>query len=277
VYLGENANQPNQQVALKSVASQPVLDPEERSPCDEAIAEAKLLQRLNHPNIITCHEWFVDACTQSTSQKVWLVLDVLDGGDLQAMYKERRRSLSAPFDAVALRRVMSCVGSALDHVHSMGSLHRDVKCANVLLSKDLGKIVLADFGLACSQTEAASGRELAVGTPTYLPPEVLTGRPHSTASDAWALGVISFKLAALRQPFEARDSQTLTMKIVKNEPRELPAFCAADIACAVTGFLMKDQQVRLRPAEAMVLTSEAPIAKLSRNAFKRIPRRLSAL
>lgn len=277
VYLAEDASRPGCHLALKMVScKREAVDPE-FSPWDQAVAEARLLQKLNHPHIIRCREWFEDHGNDSRGQKLWIVLDHMDGGDLNTLYNTRRRAFAAPPDALFVRRVISSVGGALEYVHGLAILHRDVKCANVLLSQDKGKIVLADFGLACSVKDIVGNEQAAVGTPSYLSPEVLVGRPHSIASDSWALGVVSFKLAALRRPFEARDSLTLTMKIVKSEPRELPQFCPADIACAVSGFLVKDQQKRLRPAEAMVLTSDSPLSTLSRTPFRILPRRLSAL
>ena len=73
--------------------------------------------------------------------------------------------------------------------------------------------------------------------------------------------VVSFKLAALRRPFEARDDLTLTMKIVKDPPNALPKDTPADVACAVLGLLHKDQQKRLRCVDAYEMTHVSSIAR----------------
>mmetsp|Transcript_47637 Transcript_47637/g.132522 ORF Transcript_47637/g.132522 Transcript_47637/m.132522 type:complete len:309 (-) Transcript_47637:206-1132(-) len=282
VYLGEDVSQPGRQVALKSVSCRPTSAVAGIGSWEEVVAEAELLQKLNHPHVLRCYEWFEGCTLAGGGRKIWIVLDYMDGGDLHSLYNERRRALAPPLDASFIRRVITSVGGALVYIHGMGVLHRDVKCMNVLLSSNFDKMVLADFGLSCCIKDAVSkdldgDRLAAVGTPSYLSPEVICGRPHSVASDAWSLGVCAFKLAALQRPFEARDALALTMKIVKNEPKELPRGCAADVECAVFGLLNKDLQRRLRPAEAMVWTQDAPIAKLSCMVNTPLPPRLSCL
>jgi len=274
IYTAEDLKQPGRQVAMKAVPCRRI------EATKEAIAEAELLLRLQHPNVVGCHEWFKEGEEGASNRQLWIVLDLMDGGDLSKLYEQRRQSLAGPLAASFVRRVISSVGSALDYVHSQGVLHRDVKCANVLLSKDLERIVLADFGLACSIEEAQEKTmaTAALGTPSYLPPEIICGRPHSRASDAWCLGVCSFKLAALRRPFEARDDVTLTMKIVKMEPNALPKDTTADVAAAVMGLLVKDHEKRLRPVDAYRLTHVSSLARLSRLAqMKKAPYRLSCL
>jgi len=261
IYRAEDLQQPGRRVAMKCVSSK------HQHVFDEAVAEAKLLLMMDHPNILRCHEYFGEGQAGVGAQKLWIVLDLMDGGDLLQIYEGRRESLAGPPEAAFVRRVISSVGSALDHVHSKGVVHRDVKCANILLSKD-GRITLADFGLACLMKETSTKiPTAALGTPAYLAPEIICGRPHSPASDAWSLGVCAFKLAGLRRPFEGRDDLTLTMKIVKAEPSELPQDTAADVTCAVLGLLAKDQEKRLRPVDAYHLTHESAIARLSRLAL----------
>jgi len=263
VYLAEDAQQSGRRVALKSVTQKPRASGEQCTALDEARCEAKLLHGINHPNILRCHEWFEEKLAKGAGQRLWIVLELMDGGDLELLYKARQQALAPPLEAPFIRRIMSDVGKALEYIHAMGVLHRDVKSANVLLSHNCQRCVLADFGLACRVEDVPPEALAALGTPSYLPPEVICGRPHSQASDAWSLGVCTFKAAALQRPFEARDDTTLTMKIVKNEPTELPWSCAADVACAVLGLLTKDLQKRLRPGEAIKLTSESPISRLT--------------
>jgi len=273
IYRAEDLLQPGRRVALKAVPCR------RKSAAREAQEEASMLLKLRHPYVIRCREWFYDAEGSATG-KLWIVLDLMEGGDLLQLYESRRQALAGPPDASFVRHVIASLSSALDYIHGQGIIHRDVKCANVLLSQDREHLALGDFGLAC-QVEEASTDPMpiqALGTPSYMPPEIICGRPHSTASDAWCLGVISFKLAALRRPFEARDDVTLSMKIVNSEPGSLPPDTAADVSCATLGLLLKDACKRLRPADAYKLTHEAPIASLSRLAMQeKIPYRLSRL
>lgn len=278
VYLGEDLSSPGRKVALKSMTCRPG----KAASWEEAVAEAELLQKLRHPNVLRCYEWFEDQGSASAAgRKLWIVMEYMDGGDLNSMYNARRRAFLSPLEAPFIRRVITSVGGALKYIHGMGVLHRDVKCMNVLLSRNWDKMVLADFGLSCSVEEQAKmgegDRHAALGTPTYMSPEVLCGKPHSVASDAWSLGVLAFKLAALERPFTARDDLTLTMRIVKNEPKELPVGCAADVANAVMGLLDKAPEKRLRAEDAMVWTQSAPIARLSSMGGTPLPPRLSCL
>jgi len=260
IYVGEDLRTPGARRALKAVPCK------RAEAAKEAAMEASLLAGWQHEHILRCHEWFYDAA-QGENRSVWLVLDLMDGGDLHSLFEGRRRALAGPFDAAFVRRVISAIGSALSFVHGKGFLHRDVKCANILLSSNSEKIVLADFGLACAiGTAPAADTQEALGTPSYLPPEIACGRSHSTAADAWCLGVVSFKVAALRRPFEARDDTTLRMKIVRDEPNKLPKDTPADVAEAVKGLLHKVPEKRLTPAKAYEMTHESLIARLSKQA-----------
>mmetsp|Transcript_79743 Transcript_79743/g.221950 ORF Transcript_79743/g.221950 Transcript_79743/m.221950 type:complete len:303 (-) Transcript_79743:58-966(-) len=256
VYAAEDVDNAGRRVAMKSITCR----------CGEAvasgIAEAEILQKLDHPNVLRCYEWFKSSAVGG-GQTVWIVLDFKSGGDLNGMYETRRKRSGAPLDNAFVRQTISCVGSALKYIHGRGILHRDVKCANVLLSQNRDNMVLADFGLSCSAEHVPEVAE-PVGTPTYQPPEIICGQLHSVASDAWSFGVLSFKLAALRPPFQGRDDLTLSMRILKDQPASLPYCCAADVACTVSGLLAKDRQKRMRPVEAVSLTCDAAISKLSR-------------
>ncbi|CAK9043958.1 unnamed protein product [Durusdinium trenchii] len=247
IYLGEELPS-RRRVAMKAVHCR------RKNAVREAEAEAELLMAWHHPHVVRCHEYFYEGPEGDADRKLWLVLDLMDGGDLNRLYEQRRRALQGPWEASFVRFVISSIGNALDFVHGKGVLHRDVKCANVLLSGNFERICLADFGLACPINAVEDAPQAALGTPSYLPPEIICGRPHSPAADAWCLGVVAFKLAALRKPFEARDDLTLTMKI------DTPA----DVACAVLGLLHKDQSKRLRPADAYEMTHASSLARLSR-------------
>lgn len=278
VYLGEDLQHPGRKVALKSVSVKP--GPGRPGSWDEAVAEAETLQKLRHPHVLRCYECFEEPVQQAdrSGRRIWIVMEYMDGGDLNSLYNARRRAFAGPLEAPFVRRLITSIGGALKYVHGMGIIHRDVKCMNVLLSKDFDKMVLADFGLSCAANErqpANAGQ--ALGTPTYMSPEVLCGQPHSVASDSWSLGVCAFKIAALERPFTARDDLTLTMRIVRDQPKDLPAGCAADVANAVAGLLSKDADKRMCPEEAMVWTRDAPIARLSSMAAVPQPPRLSCL
>ncbi len=158
------------------------------------VREAKLQARLSHPSLLG----LFDAGVQAGHP--YLVVEYVEGGSL----RDRLARPLSPFEAV---RIGESIARGLAHAHAAGIVHRDLKPENVLLTAD-GQVKVADFGLAKvvtgSQTfQSASG--LVLGTPGYLAPEVMEGRPATAAADLYALGVILFEMLAGRGPFEAED------------------------------------------------------------------------
>src|SRR5207247_8286690 len=104
------------------------------------------------------------------------------------------------------------LAEAIAHAHAHGIIHRDLKCANLMLTSD-GRLKVLDFGLA-RQLPRAVGREVSAaslsevgviaGTLSCLAPEVLRGEPADARSDVWAYGIVLHELLPGRQPFEGR-------------------------------------------------------------------------
>ncbi|CAJ1406803.1 unnamed protein product [Effrenium voratum] len=205
------------------------------------MAEAQLLQRLQHPNIVTCHDVRFD----SARRCVWLALEFMDGGDLGNKIKGRRMNGQSPFDGFFLQRVLSAVGSALNYIHSQGVLHRDVKPPNILADRKMKKVKLADFGIS-KILEASGHAGTVLGTPAYMSPELVSGKPYGSAADAWALGACLYELAALQRPFDASNQLALVWQIVQHEPPPLPPDTPADLSSIIRGLLHKDPLQRLR-------------------------------
>jgi len=220
-----------------------------------AIAEAQLLQTLRHPHIVACQEVAFD----EENHIVRLVLEYMDGGDLQGLI-ESRRAAGESFDAHFARRLLAAVGGALFYVHSAGILHRDIKPANILLSKRSHRIKIADFGIAKLVEATTLKAQTVVGTPYYLSPEIVSGEEYGPASDSWALGACLYEIVMLRRPFEASNQLALVQKICYGQLEELPASTADDVRSVIHNLLEKDQHKRMSLADA--LSSSAAIAAL---------------
>ena len=111
-----------------------------------------------------------------------------------------------------------CLG--IKHVHDRKILHRDIKCQNVFLTKE-GIIKIGDFGIARVLKNTIDVSKSMVGTPYYLSPEIIEGRPYSFKSDIWSLGVMLYEMCALKPPFEAMNMHFLAMNIVRGKFRQI--------------------------------------------------------
>ena len=101
---------------------------------------------------------------------------------------------------------LSC---AVKHIHDRKILHRDIKTANIFLHKDSSSsypvVKLGDFGISKALDQTAALAKSTTGTPYYMSPELCENRPYSYKSDVWAVGVVLYELATLRQPFDAHN------------------------------------------------------------------------
>jgi tetratricopeptide (TPR) repeat protein/TolB-like protein len=154
------------------------------------------------------------------------------------------------------------LSSALAHAHELGVVHRDLKPANVMMSP-AGQAKILDFGLArvnaldagsappgSSELTATDARQI-VGTPPYIPPELLRGEGYDARSDIYSLGVTLFELLTGRRPFEARDGIALTAAIL-TAPTPRPRTVATDVPApldeVVFRTLARDPRERYRSA-----------------------------
>lgn len=180
----------------------------------EAIQEAKILEQLNHPNIIKFKEVFVEKKT-----KLNIVMDYADGGDLQQKIKSMKHNKHFPESQILDWFTQTCL--AIKHIHDRKILHRDVKSQNIFLTKN-GLVKMGDFGIAKCLDLTIDKVKTIVGTPYYLSPELLSNKPYSFKNDIWALGVLLYEMSALRMPFEAPNLPLLSLKILKCQYTPVP-------------------------------------------------------
>ncbi|MGW2996800.1 serine/threonine-protein kinase [Streptomyces sp. NPDC001193] len=146
---------------------------------DSFCDEARTLARLSHRALVTIYDF--DAGRQG--QGPFMVTELIRGATLRA------RIAAGPLSAPHVTRLGAEIASALDHVHSRGIVHHDVKPSNVLLN-EAGSPHLADFGLSrMVHDRSLESSETLVGTLAYMAPEQFLGEPASTASDIYALGL----------------------------------------------------------------------------------------
>lgn len=123
------------------------------------------------------------------------------------------------FDEGRLRSVLLQLAEGLSALHDAGKMHRDVKPSNVLVTRE-GRLVLVDFGLVARLSSSGEmSRANVVGTPEYLPPEILYGHPATAASDWYAVGVLLYEGLTGRLPFSGKLQDVLRQKLEHDPPR----------------------------------------------------------
>ena len=215
VYLARQRDSGRQCVMKRMVLRS--LNSKER---ESAFQEARVLRDLSHPNIVA----YID--TQATASKLYLFMQFCDGGDLeQRLAKLKETEGGAVTQPQALDWFVQ-MALALQYLHSRRILHRDLKTANVFLTRrDIVK--LGDFGVSRVLSATAELARTFVGTPYYLSPELLNNQPYGQPSDVWALGCIFHEIATLEHPYEAKTFPSLAFKIINEDVRPLASYPAA--------------------------------------------------
>ena len=190
--------------------------------------EARLVARLDHPNIVPIYD------AADHEGRPYLVMKFIEGETLKA-----RLERGVPDSAEALRLV-EAVGAALSFAHKQGILHRDVKPSNVLLTKD-GQIYLADFGLAriASAGESTLSSDMFIGTPQYISPEQAQGkRDLDEGTDIYSFGVMIYEMLLGTVPFKADTPYAIIHDHIY-APLPLPTTLKPDFPLAVERALLK--------------------------------------
>ena len=189
------------------------------------LREARAIAALDHPNICTLYEF------GRVEGRDFLAMQYIDGETLADRHKRGPLALDE-----ALRIAVE-LASALAYAHSRSVLHRDLKPQNVMLQTD-GRVKLLDFGLAkmtaspghdpfAAETEAALTRGAIIGTPQYMAPEQLSGKPADVRSDIFSFGVVLYELLTGRHPFR-RETHALTISAILTAPMPPLANVPAD-------------------------------------------------
>ena len=184
--------------------------------------EARTVSRLPHPNIIPVYEVFED------TGHPWLASELVEGEDLRAALSRR-----GPLPAEEVLAHAEGLTDALAAAHAKGILHRDIKPSNVLIGTD-GRARLADFGIAgaiASGSEDATTRSASltgdghvVGTPGYMSPEQVLGKPLDDRSDIFSLGAVLYEMCTGRPAFGVTGQGDWVDALLHREPQAISRF-----------------------------------------------------
>ncbi|CAL1676203.1 unnamed protein product [Lasius platythorax] len=164
--------------------------------------EVRCMKLVQHPNVVRLYE-VID-----TQTKLYLILELGDGGDLYDYIMRHDSGLSEELARTYFRQIVR----AISYCHRLHVVHRDLKPENVVFFEKLGMVKLTDFGFS-NRFCPGQKLETSCGSLAYSAPEILLGDSYDApAVDVWSLGVILYMLVCGQAPFqEANDSETLTM------------------------------------------------------------------
>eukprot|EP00455_Lapot_gusevi_P042692 TRINITY_DN509_c0_g1_i2.p1 TRINITY_DN509_c0_g1~~TRINITY_DN509_c0_g1_i2.p1 ORF type:complete len:541 (+),score=170.49 TRINITY_DN509_c0_g1_i2:57-1679(+) len=202
-----------------------------RNQVDHTRAERLILQSLQHPFLMGLRFAF------QTADKLYFVLDYLQGGELFFHLRQKRR-----FTEEEAKFIVAEIASALGHLHSLDIIYRDLKPENILLDEK-GHVCLTDFGLSKDVQENQKAHTFC-GTPEYLAPEVVMNVGHTKEVDWWSLGILLYELTVGIPPFYSQNVNEMYQKIQFGVLR-LPPFLSDNCKALIIALLHRDPNKRL--------------------------------
>ncbi len=198
-------------VALKTIRLDFVNDPEELEELKERLnREAKAAGMLSHPNIVTIYDVGAEGNLQ------YIAMEYLEGRTLEEMIRKKTK-----FNYRIIAQIITQICTALDYAHSQGIVHRDIKPANIMVLSDW-RVKVMDFGIARVDSSSMTRTGIAMGTPNYISPEQLQGKPVDRRCDIFSLGVVMYEMLLQRRPFRGENLTSLIYNIVNGDP-DLPS------------------------------------------------------
>jgi eukaryotic-like serine/threonine-protein kinase len=221
------------EVALKRLSNASLADEVARR---RVLREARAAAALSHPGIAAVYD------VLDTPDGLIIVMEYLPGATLAA------RLRNGPFPVEEGVEVGEQIAAALAHAHAQGIVHRDLKPSNIILTP-AGRAKILDFGIAKSTAAAdadatrddlETGTGRIVGSPGYMAPEQVAGRPSDRRTDVYAAGLVLFEMLAGMRPYAASDrlSGALAMfnqpvPLLHERAPHVPAEVSGVVACAM--------------------------------------------
>ena len=227
--------------------------------------EARAASSLNHPNIVTIHEF------GDFDDRRFLAMEYVEGRSLAAL-------IGQPAGFRSIVQIGAQLARALAVAHAAGIVHRDVKPENVMVRDD-GYVKVLDFGIAqllsapgsdCDPKTAAGARpNVILGTPRYMSPEQARGATATSASDVFSLGIVLYELATGTHPF-GDESTRETLHDLISRPTPKPAHAVPGLPAALERLLLRmlASQASARPSAD---EAAAELTRLAAVPFERMP------
>jgi tRNA A-37 threonylcarbamoyl transferase component Bud32 len=220
---------------------------------EHLLREAQTASSLSHPNICTIHQ------VGKIGEDFYVVMELVEGQPLTALVGPT----GLPVEVLTRYGVQ--IADALAHAHEKGTTHRDLKGANILVTRE-GRVKVLDFGLATRmQTEQlteATRSSVALntamaGTLPYMAPELLKGEAGNHLSDLWSLGVTLYHSACGQVPFRGNTGFEISSAILREPPAPLPSAVPPGVAGVILRCLAKEPAQRFQRASEVRAALEA--------------------
>ncbi|VDK31549.1 unnamed protein product [Gongylonema pulchrum] len=221
------------------------------------IIEVSLLSRLDHPHIISYYDSFEE------NGILMIEMEYAEGGTLAQLLSSQESLLRES----EIMRMFEQMLSAVSYLHDNSVLHRDLKTANVFLTKD-NNVKVGDFGISrmMSTETQAQGAQTIVGTPYYISPEMCEGKPYNEKSDVWALGCILYEMACLQRAFEGTNLPAVVNKIVKAQYDQVRGPYSNELKLLVRDLLKLEPEQRPTARDALETVRRNRSLRLMRQA-----------
>lgn len=207
--------------------------------------EAQASASLSHPNIVNVYDVGTDGDAH------YIVMELVNGITLKQYIQNKATYLSTQ----EIIQITRQIAMALDHAHSNGIIHRDIKPHNILITED-GHIKVADFGIARATTSATIVKtNEAMGSVHYASPEQARGGFIDARSDLYSLGILMFELATGRVPFDGDTPVSIALKHLKEEvvpPSMVNAHVSQSLEAVIMKLIQKEVSMRYQSAARLV-------------------------
>src|SRR6202045_3252445 len=205
--------------------------------------EARAAGLLTHPNIVVVFD------AGEEEGIFYITMELVEGRSLQSMLDAQQ-----VFPLPRIVKLMEQVCSALDFAHQRNVVHRDIKPANLMLTAD-DTVKITDFGTAKIIQFGTAQTSHVMGTPSYMSPEQVKGKPVDGRSDIFSLGVILYELMTGEKPFPGENITTVIYKIINGEPippRSLNSSIHPGLSAVITRALAKEPADRFQSCHELM-------------------------
>ncbi|RJP25770.1 MAG: hypothetical protein C4520_01755 [Candidatus Abyssobacteria bacterium SURF_5] len=192
-------------VALKVISEDREKDSQAR---ERLTREAKAVARLDHPNICPIYE------IDEHEGHSFIAMAYVEGRTLREIL------LTGPLDVDKAIDIALQAAEALQEAHARGIVHRDLKCANIMVTRG-GQVKVMDFGLARMEGVEITKPHSITGTIAYMSPEQAEGRPIDHRTDIWSLGVVLYRMLTGARPFRGDTASEMISSILKDRPQRM--------------------------------------------------------